>query len=457
MKLKKVFALFLALFLIGSFAVGCGKPAANTNESSANASESSVNTDNQDSKAAPSAGKGSAHLKVAISSGEVSGTEGTAPLKKMMEPFEKENNCTVDLVVIAHDGWADYLTKLQTMMVSGNGPDVFQNPHEGGRMANALKLSAPLDDYIAKHKDQWDDFTKNTPDSLEGARVVDGKIYGLPYCYQTTVMWLNTDRLKAAGLPVPDVNWKWDEFQDYLDVLSKPTTDGKKQYAWAIPDYYFVYNQWLYTFGTGFLNDKYDQVTFDSPNSIELMQFCADAVKKGIAPMPDKNYDYLQQLVDGHVAMTTAGRWMVNYCNSNDFYNVACVHVPQKYSDRQEYAVGNVEVCSSTSNYDLAAAFCFYTVSETWITDWANNTANIPSRYGIKLTDKATVKGYTNQNLFDDLPNGSYPMQSPAAFTEISNIFDRTFSSVISGETTAEKGCKAAAEEMRAALAANPG
>ena len=76
-------------------------------------------------------------------------------------------------------------------------------------------------------------------------------------------------------------------------------------------------------------------MTFDSDASIELMKFCADAVKNGIAPTPDKNYDYLQQLVDGHVAMTNAGRWMINYCNSNEFTDVAVVRVPQKYSDRR--------------------------------------------------------------------------------------------------------------------------
>lgn len=60
----------------------------------------------------------------------VSETEGTKPLEELVADFEKEYNCTVDFVPIARDNWSDYLTKLQTMMVSGNSPDVFQNPHE---------------------------------------------------------------------------------------------------------------------------------------------------------------------------------------------------------------------------------------------------------------------------------------------------------------------------------------
>lgn len=58
--------------------------------------------------------------------------------------------------------------------------------------------------------------------------------------------------------------------------------------------------------------------------------------------------------------------------------------------------------------------------------------------------------------LFSDLPDNSYPMQNPSSFTELSNIFDRTFTSVMAGEVTPEEGCKNAAEEMRAAVAANP-
>lgn len=393
-------------------------------------------------------------LKVAMSSGDVP-ADGTASIEAMFDKFEEENDCTVELVVIAHDGWADYLTKLQTMMISGNAPDVFQNPHEGGMMANKLGIVAPLDEYIAEHPDAWDEFTARCPEWLSKARLVDGKIYGLPDCFQRTVMWFNLDRLAEAGLDVPPADWSWEDFEHYLEVLSQPKADGSKQYAIAIPDYYFVYNQWLYSFGTGFLNDAYDEVTFDSDASIELMQFLADCVSKEYAPVPDKNYDYLQQLMDGHVAMTNAGRWLINYCKQNDFYNVAAVEIPHKYSDRQEYAIGTYEVVSSTSNYELAAAFAFYTVSEDWVIPWVDATSNIPPLSGIVPKDELTQRGYIGMDLFDvdGMPAESYPMQSPAAFTEVSNIFDRCFTSVMSGDVSAEEACKAAAEEMRMAIA----
>ena len=117
-------------------------------------------------------------LKVAVSSSSISETEGTAPMEEMFRGFEEQNNCEVEIVVIAHDGWADYLTKLQTMMVSGNGPDLYQNPHEGGRMANSLGLCAPLDDYISEHPEEWDEFVKVTPDSLENAIEVLERLIG---------------------------------------------------------------------------------------------------------------------------------------------------------------------------------------------------------------------------------------------------------------------------------------
>ncbi len=393
-------------------------------------------------------------LKVAMSSGEIP-VDGTASIEAMFDQFEQDNNCTVELVVIAHDGWADYLTKLQTMMISGNAPDVFQNPHEGGMMANSLGIVASLDEYIAENPQVWEEFTSRSPEWLYNARLVDGKIYGLPDCFQRTVMWFNLDRLNEAGLDVPAANWTWEEFEHYLEVLSQPGEDGEKRYAIAIPEYYFVYNQWLYSFGTGFLNDNYDEVTFDSEASIELMQFLADCVAKGYAPVPDSNYDDLQQLMDGHVAMANAGRWLINYCKANDFWNVAAVEIPHKYSGRQEYAIGSFEVVSSTPNYELASAFAFYTVSENWMKDWVYNTSNISSLFGIEYVDDLSLRGYIGEELFDveSMPSESYPMQSPVAFTEISNIFDRCFSSVMSGEISAQDACKAAANEMRKAIA----
>ena len=117
-------------------------------------------------------------LKVAMSSGDLP-VDGTATIEKMFAKFEEENDCDVELVMIAHDGWSDYLTKLQTMMVSGNAPDVFQNPHEGGRMANALGIVAPLDEYIEMHPEKWEAFKERCPEWLLNARLVDGKIYGL--------------------------------------------------------------------------------------------------------------------------------------------------------------------------------------------------------------------------------------------------------------------------------------
>lgn len=450
-RMKKAIAVSTTLALLTGLA-GCGT--ASVEESPAQTFESGEETAEEPAAVEPvSAGK---TLKIAVSSSSISEKEGTAPMEAMFEKFEEENDCDVEIVVVAHDGWADYMTKLQTMIISGNGPDLFQNPHEGGRMANSLGLSQPLNDYMDAHPEAWEEYTANTINVLQKAREVDGKIYGLPCFYQTTYMWLNMDRLEAAGLDVPDVDWTWDEFEHYLEVLSQPDADGNKQYAWAIPDYYFVYNQWLYSFGTGYMDDEYKEVTFDSEASIELMEVCYEAVRNGIAPMPDKNYDYQQQLVDGHVAMTTAGRWMVNYCNNNDLDNVAVVRVPQKYSSRQEYAIGNFEVCSSTDNYDLAAACCFYTAGKDWVEKYSNDTANIPACKGVNLTDPLTDKGYTNMELFSDLPDNSYPMQNPSSFTELSNIFDRTFTSVMAGEVTPEEGCKNAAEEMRAAVAANP-
>ena len=45
-------------------------------------------------------------LKVAVSSSSISETEGTAPMEEMFRGFEEQNNCEVEIVVIAHDGWA---------------------------------------------------------------------------------------------------------------------------------------------------------------------------------------------------------------------------------------------------------------------------------------------------------------------------------------------------------------
>jgi multiple sugar transport system substrate-binding protein len=48
----------------------------------------------------------------------------------------------------------------------------------------------------------------------------DGKIYALPGDVKYWVMWLNKNDLDKVGLPVPPMDWTWDDFKEYSRKLT---------------------------------------------------------------------------------------------------------------------------------------------------------------------------------------------------------------------------------------------
>ena len=440
-KLKKKVAVFIAVTLLAGVFTGC---ASNDGGQSSEKTSSEVQIETQSSDSE------SKVLRWAFAGDMVSETEGTKPLEELVADFEKEYNCTVDFVPIARDNWSDYLTKLQTMMVSGNSPDVFQNPHEGGRMADNLGINKSLNAFIDENPKLWEDYINNTYESVAYVRQVDGEIYSLPFCLQDMVLWINLDRFQEAGLEVPEENWTFEEFEEYLDIL-KRASDGKGWYPFGLPHDMSSYNQWLYNFDTGYFNDDYTEVIFDNDKSVELLDFFINCVQQGYSPMPDTNYDGWQQLVDGYVAMTSCGKWMLNYCEAADFYNVAAVQVPEKYQSRPKYAIYSVEVCNTTSQYELACQFCFYTVSPKFEAQWAINDSAIPARSDVQVEWPQEWDQVENIDLVQSIPENAYSLQNPVCFTELVNIWNSMFTSAMAGEVNAETACTSAAEEIRAA------
>lgn len=57
----------------------------------------------------------------------------------------------------------------------------------------------------------------------------DGSYYGLPTVSSKSFVWLNKDKLDAAGLKLPDNNWTQSDLAEYAKVLSKDSTYGYVQ------------------------------------------------------------------------------------------------------------------------------------------------------------------------------------------------------------------------------------
>lgn len=131
------------------------------------------------------------------------GTEDTLDKemwKKVLAPFEKENNCNVTVEVIP---WSNYEEKYLTAISSGAGPDLGYMYME--MMNDYIDMGAlePFDSYLTdKEKDNFYYLDKG---------VIDGKQYALPIVVgNARILCYNKKLLEQAGVEkAPET---WDEF-----------------------------------------------------------------------------------------------------------------------------------------------------------------------------------------------------------------------------------------------------
>jgi len=103
----------------------------------------------------------------------------------------------------------EYWTKLTSTMAAGAPPDLFVT-YGGGELEAYVEegQAADLSEFLGE---AW---SKNIPEGVLKAFIVDGKLYALPFEIHSEWIFINKELFKKAGVPVPDVDkgWTWDEF-----------------------------------------------------------------------------------------------------------------------------------------------------------------------------------------------------------------------------------------------------
>jgi len=158
-----------------------------------------------------------------------------------LREFERDNP-TLRVVRINPGDSASFYTKVQTMMASGDAPDVFYVGSERIPAFVSLGLLAPLDSFLQ------DDLQTNRSTRLDldafypatvrafqydGTRTGDGPLYGIPKDFTTVGFYWNKDLFARAGLAPPSANWTWDEFIADARAIGKiPGCTGAEFVTW---------------------------------------------------------------------------------------------------------------------------------------------------------------------------------------------------------------------------------
>lgn len=437
MKKSKKLAFFAAAMMIISSLASCGTP----NEPAA-------------SNTGSSGGNNAAEENITLRLAWSGDGQTKESLDNCLKEFTEKTNVGVESIYIP-GSWAEYLTKIQTMQAGGDQLDNAWVAIEGMQNFVSLGLGVPLTDFANEHAEEYQAVTDDIDPVLLEPLTVDGEVYALPWDWNNVVIHMNTALLSEAGLSVPDETWGKEEFLSYCEKLTTEK-DGVKQYAIMLPDGYFSIEAWLYNNGASIMNDEFTESRLNSPESVEIFQLFQDLVYKyGYAPVPEKNVKPEAQLMNGQVAMYSAGRWTTQSYADNDFKDVAVQFLPSFKTNQPIAGIGGIFVINGTQHYEEAAELSTYIASPTFIEKFLTQ-GSIPALKSVadKVITPDTIP-INGDKVYYPSASIAKAVHAPEQYPQCEDIVMRAFSEITVNQADVQSTLDAAAEEMNSILAAN--
>lgn len=190
----------------------------------------------------------------------------------MLEEFEKDNNCEIDMEVLP---WDSYEEKWATGAASGDMPDVgymyaemFPTYIDSGAVAD-------MSEYITD--EDKDEYLYLEHGFMMGGQYGFPVVTGVPF-----VLYYNVDILNELGEKAPET---WEDFKRICEKATKDTDgDGKiDQYGYAVGlnngsmNMLYLMNAYFYSLlwqaGGDIYNDDYKTVKFNNEAGVEAAEF----------------------------------------------------------------------------------------------------------------------------------------------------------------------------------------
>lgn len=297
---------------------------------------------------------------------------------KIMEPFEEENNCTVNVEIVP---WGNYEEKYLTGITSGEGPDVGYMYME--MISDFIDMGAvePLDEYLTdEDKDNFLYLSNG---------VIEGKQYCLPIIVgNAVVMCYNKDILEANGVTeVPD-NCTWDEFIEICKKI-KVGADGSSEVypfiqRWGNPSISTLntsFYPYVWQNGGALFNEEGTALIIDSDAAKEAIQFLYDLrFTHGILPdivtslTQDNCISYFSEGKTAFVEMETTST--VNFDEAG--VNWGFITSLTKEKKGTFVASDSLVLMSSAENKELAYKLIQHMLSGTSMTEYHKSAQFAP-------------------------------------------------------------------------------
>ena len=398
----------------------------------------------------------------------ISGSEGPISLRgtwigdgqdrdlvdRCLNKFREKTGYNVDFIFIP-GSWAEYFTKIQTMIAGGEQFDVCNVAIEGFEILVQTGMAAPIDNWIAENREEWDAVVNDISPNVMAVMNFRGQQYGAPNEWNNVVAHINLNLLEDAGLPMPPPNWTKEQFLDYAQKLTKKRPDGTIQYGCFVPNYYFGFESWLFNNNAAYMTEDFKKSRLLDPNTVEMFQFLYDLVYTyQVAPIPEPGMDSTQLFIDGNVAMQFAGRWPTNGYYTNNFKAVGVQYNPNFKTNVAIWGGTGVFTLKSSKHFNEAASFALYLASAPFIEDYMQwGAIPVLNSVAAKLVPSLGIP--QNAELFIESANIAKAVHSPAQYAECAQLVEQALSNILINKQDIMATLRAADIELNAILADN--
>lgn len=231
-------------------------------------------------------------------------------IEAMAAAYHEVNpNVTVEVEYMGDTNSTEYLEKLDIMAMGGEEMDIVMQPSFATHAARADGGSLlPLDDFMAAEGlTMGDEYVVDTP--------VNGSYYAFPADLKSWYILINKDDLDAAGLPVPDADWTWDDYVDYAVALTHGEGADKHygSFMQATNDRYCYLPMWTEKDDDPFFKDE-NTLNFDDPIFKEFLELRYQmenelGCQTPYSDVKSLNMNYRDQFFNGKVSMLAIGTY----------------------------------------------------------------------------------------------------------------------------------------------------
>ena len=237
--------------------------------------------------------------------------------QKVVDAYKEVNpDVTVEFQYVGDNQTANYYQQVDLMLLGDEPIDIVMTSAfaEHSQRASAGVYKA-LDEFF---ENEGVDPNEVYDDGFIAP--VNEKIYGLPGDAKSWLVYINKDKLDAAGLDVPALDWTWDDFAAYAQALTDDETTGSYFHNW---DHYNYMNLWSLKLGNPILNDD-GSLAFDNPKFKEFLEYRKDLEDKGFMTTYQTiiatQSTYRDRFFNGEIAMLPIGSFLIAELDNVDAF-----------------------------------------------------------------------------------------------------------------------------------------